>query len=66
MLQIPGGVAMGREVEVEGMNMMGVDVEVAKEDVEVVVSSMMDVIAKVKAADCWVEHITLVVRLITC
>ena len=36
------------------------------EDVEVVVASMLGVIAKVKTADCPVERITLVVRSITC
>jgi hypothetical protein len=35
LLQIPGGEAIGREVKVEGMNMVGVDVEVV---VEVVVA----------------------------
>ena len=57
---------MGREVEVEGMNVVGMDVELVVEDMEVVVASMLGVIAKVKAADCPAERITLVVRSITC
>ena len=64
LLQIQGGEAMGREVEVEGVNVVGMDVEaeVVVEDVEVVVASMLGVIGKVKAADCPVKQITLVVR----
>jgi hypothetical protein len=57
---------VGREVEVEGMNVVGMDVELVVEDMEVVVASMLGVIAKVKAADCPAERITLVVRSITC
>jgi hypothetical protein len=37
LLQIQGGETVGREVKVEGMNVVGADVEVVMEDVEVVV-----------------------------
>ena len=46
--------------------MVDVDVEVVLEDMEVVMASMLGVIAKVKVADCPVEQITLVVRSTTC
>ena len=53
LLQIQGGEAMGREVQVEGVNVVGADMEVVAKDVEVVVALMLGVIAKVKVADCW-------------
>jgi hypothetical protein len=46
---------VNREVKVKGMNVVGMDVEVIMEDVEVAVASMLGVIAKVKEADCPVE-----------
>jgi hypothetical protein len=66
LLKIQGGEAMGREIEVKCMNVVGTDAEVVAEDMEVVVALMLGVITKVKAADCPVERITLGVRSITC
>ena len=66
LLQIQGGEAMDGEVEIKGMNVVGADAEVVAEDVKVVVALMLGIIAKVKAADCPVKQIILIVRLIPC